>query len=83
MKAKPYAPIAMFWQFSIGKGNDTILKNFTAITIKKNAHVALALAKKFFTIWNLNTPVSQQVIYLLICELLDYYWWQLLEESLN
>ena len=49
----------------------------------KNAHVALALGKKFFTIWNLNTLASQQVIYLLICELLDYYWWQLLEESLN
>ena len=49
----------------------------------KNVHVALASAKKFFTVWNLNTLASRQVIYLLICELLDYHCWQLLEESLN
>ena len=44
---------------------------------------ALPSVNKLFTILNLNTLASQQVIYLLISELLDYYWWQLLEESLN
>ena len=68
-------------QFSIGKGNETILKNFIAVTITKYS-CGLGFSQKVFTICNLNTLASQQVIYLLICELLDYYWWQLLEELL-
>ena len=67
----PHGQSQCFGNLQLVKAMRLFLKIFFVIA-SKNAHVALALAKNYFTILNLNTLASQQVIYLLIYELLDY-----------